>query len=416
MKVAIVCDSMSAFGGAERVIEQILALFPTADLFSVLDVIPKGQRSFLDNRKVQTSFLQNLPYVSHYYRKLLHYWPLAVEQLDVNPYDLVISSHHSVAYGVLTRPGQTHISYVHSPMRYAWDLQHEYLRSARLDRGPLGLLARRTLHKVRVWDYSAAQRPDAMATNSKFVAERLLKTHRRTAQVIHPPVAIDARTCASPNGAFAEDGYYLSLGRLVPYKRIDLLARAFARMPNRKLKIVGDGPDMAKIAALRAPNVEVLGFQSGTMVRHMLANAEAYVFAGIEDFGIAAVEAQAAGTPVIAYAAGGLLETVVGPHRPDPTGLFFAEQTESAVVAAVEAFEANRDLFTRDACVANAARFSERRFRDAFGDFVDQVLANPAAARDIPPDRPQIGMPFRDDFAKPPAAPIGSPAVHYPDL
>jgi glycosyltransferase involved in cell wall biosynthesis len=262
---------------------------------------------------------------------------------------------------------------VHSPMRYAWDLQHEYLRNAKLDRGVLSMVARRTLHKVRIWDYAAAQRPDAMAANSSFVAERLLKTHRRRAEVIHPPVAVDGRQ----HPRREKGGYYLSLGRLVPYKRVDLLARAFARMPQRRLKIVGDGPDMRKIAALGAPNVEVLGFRPDDQVHDLLAGAEAYVFAGIEDFGITAVEAQATGTPVIAYRAGGLAETVVGPHQPNPTGLFFAEQTEAAVMDAVDAFEQHKPHFTAEACVANAAGFSERRFRDAFAAFVEDALINP---------------------------------------
>ena len=369
MKVALVCDSMSAFGGAERVIEQILWIYPKADLFTVLDVVPEGQRGFLQGRSIQTSFLQKMPKIGSYYRKLLYFWPLAVEQLDVSAYDLVISSHHSVAYGVLTRPGQVHVSYVHSPMRYAWDLQHEYLRNAGLDRGTLGMLARFTLHKVRVWDYAAAQRPDAIAASSAFVAERLLRTHRREAKIIHPPVALDARPRDAGGHQRRRAGYYLSLGRLVPYKRVDLLARAFARMPHRRLKIVGEGPDLAKVAGLRAPNVEVLGFQPDDRVRDLLVGAEAYMFAGIEDFGITAVEAQAVGTPVIAYRAGGLTETVVGLHRPSPTGLFFTEQSEGAIVEAVEAFERNRHAFTADACIANAQRFSERRFRDSFAAF-----------------------------------------------
>lgn len=373
MRIAVVCDSMSAYGGAERVIEQILQLYPLADLFTVLDVVPKNQRSFLCGRNIQSSFLQDLPWIALYYRKLLHYWPLAVEQLDVTSYDLVISSHHSVAYGVLSRPGQVHVSYVHSPMRYAWDLQHEYLRMTRLDRGVLGMIARRTLHKMRIWDYAAAQRPDAMATNSAFVAKRLLKTHQRRAEVIYPPVAVEGKW----DPVREKGGYYLSLGRLVPYKRVDLLARAFARMPHRHLKIVGEGPDIQKIVALGTPNVEVLGFQPDDQVRVLLADAEAYIFAGVEDFGIAAVEAQAAGTPVIAYRKGGLAETVVGLHRPDPTGLFFDDQSEEAIIAAVEAFERSRHLFTAEASVANAARFSEQRFRSSFAAFVEKALATP---------------------------------------
>ncbi len=369
MRIAIVCDSMSAYGGAERVIEQLLKIYPSADVYTVLDVLPHDQRGFLDGRTVRSSFLQKLPKVERYYRKLLHYWPLAVEQLDVTSYDLVISSHHSVAYGVLTRPGQLHVSYVHSPMRYAWDLQHEYLREARLDRGVIGLLAKRTLHKVRIWDYAAAQRPDALVTNSHFVEQRLWRTHRRKAEVIYPPVRIDGRCHPRREG-----GYYLSVGRLVPYKRVALLARAFRMMPERRLKIVGDGPDRGRIAALAAPNVEILGFQPTGIVRELLAGARAYMFAGVEDFGISAVEAQAAGTPVIAFGAGGLLETVGGPDAKRPTGLFFREQTETAVVSAVDQFERNPNLFTAEACVTNAERFGEARFRQEFTCFVNATL------------------------------------------
>jgi glycosyltransferase involved in cell wall biosynthesis len=375
MKIALVCDSMSAYGGAERVIEQILGLYPTADVFTVLDVVPEGQRGFLGGREIRSSFLQKLPRVSRYYRKLLHVWPLAVEQLDVMDYDLVVSTHHSVAYGVLTRPGQVHVSYVFSPARYAWDLQHEYLREAGLDRGPMSLVARRTLHKMRLWDYAAAQRPDAMAACSKFVSERMWRVHRRQADVIYPPVPAVER----PAGVARED-YYVSVGRLVPYKRIDLLARAFSAMPGRRLKIVGTGPDAKKVAAACGPNVEMLGFRSNEEVRRLLAGARGFLFAGIEDFGITPIEAQALGTPVIALADGGLRETIIGergmgdPSEAAPTGLFFREQTVEAITAAVEAFERGLGRFTPEACVANAARFSEQAFRDGFRAFVDRAL------------------------------------------
>jgi glycosyltransferase involved in cell wall biosynthesis len=322
MKIALVCDTMSAYGGAERVIEQILAMYPTADVFTVLDAVPPGQRGFLGGRPIRSTFLQRLPRIPKYYRKLLHLWPLAVEQLDVMAYDLVISTHHSVAYGVLTRPGQVHVSYVFSPARYAWDLQHEYLREAKLDRGPLSLLARHTLHKMRLWDYAAAQRPDAVAGCSRFVSERMWRVHRRQADVIYPPVPAIARPAGVEKG-----DYYISVGRLVPYKRIELLARAFSQMPGRRLKIVGAGPDMKKVAASCGPNVEMLGFRSNDEVRSLLAGARAFMFAGIEDFGITAVEAQALGTPVIALADGGLQETVIGAPGPEATGLFFTEQT-----------------------------------------------------------------------------------------
>jgi glycosyltransferase involved in cell wall biosynthesis len=378
MKIAVVTDSMSAYGGAERVIEQILKLYPTSDIFTVLDVVPEGQRGFLGGRKIHSSSLQKLPFVAKYYRKLLHMWPLAVEQLDILDYDLVISTHHSVAYGILTRPGQTHVSYVFSPARYAWDLQHQYLRESGLDRGVLGMIARRTLHRMRLWDYAAAQRPDAMAACSEFVSDRMWRVHRRRAEVIYPPVPPVER----PQGV-ARGDYYLSVGRMVPYKRIDLLAQAFSQMPDRKLKIVGTGPDMKKIAAACGPNVEMLGFCSNDEVRNLMAGARAFMFAGIEDFGITPVEAQALGTPVIAYADGGLRETVIGAPAPNPTGVFFHEQSTTAIIGAVAQFENEIDQFTPEACIANADFFSEAAFRDSFRGFVDRALAaqrNPAVS------------------------------------
>lgn len=393
MKIALVCDTMSAYGGAERVIEQILALYPSADVFTVLDAVPEGQRRFLGEREIRSSFLQKLPRVSKYYRKLLHVWPLAVEQLDVMSYDLVISTHHSVAYGVLTRPGQVHVSYVFSPARYAWDLQHEYLREAGLDRGPMSLVARHTLHKMRLWDYAAAQRPDAMAACSRFVSERMWRVHRRQVEVIYPPVPRVERPAGVERG-----DYYVSVGRLVPYKRIDLLARAFAQMPGRRLKIVGTGPDAKKVAAACGPNVEMLGFRSNDEVRRLLAGARAFLFAGIEDFGITPVEAQALGTPVIAYADGGLRETVVGAPSAAPTGVFFREQSVPEIVRAVEGFERAMDRFTPQACVANADRFSERAFRDGFRAFVERALK---AERTSPAFAPPGAAPFEAAGAAP---------------
>jgi glycosyltransferase involved in cell wall biosynthesis len=367
---------MSAFGGAERVIQQILQIYPNADVFSVLNVVPENQQAFLGGRQVTSSFLQNLPFIERYYRHLLNLWPLAVEQLDVTEYDLVISSHHSVAYGVLTRPDQAHISYVHSPMRYAWDLQHQYLQQSRLGYGPLGLLARNILHKARIWDYAAAQRPDSIVTNSHFVAERMRRIHRRESMVVFPPVAVAGWPCRAVSGSDT----YVSIGRLVPYKRTDLLVRAFARMPHRRLKIVGEGPEARKLAAIAPPNVEILGYQPTAMVRELLAGARAYLFAGIEDFGITPVEAQAAGVPVIAYRGGGLMETVIGLDQLNPTGVFFDTQSEAAVIGAVEAFEANAPLITPANCVANAARFSEERFRDEFAGVVEAMLEAPRNA------------------------------------
>lgn len=381
--VAIVSDSMSAYGGAERVIEQILEVFPQADVFTVMDALPPGDRAFLGNRTVSTSFLNRMPGGRRFYRHLFSLWPLAVEQFDVTKYDLVISSHHSVAYGVLTHPDQVHVAYVHSPMRYAWDLQHEYLREAGLDRGIKGWVARRMLHSARIWDFCAAQRPDAMAANSAFVAARLRRLHGRESTCIYPPVAVESFPPPIPTED--REPFYLSVGRLVPYKRTELVMRAFARM-DRKLKIVGTGPDLARLRSVCPPNVELLGSIPTPDVHRLMATAQAYVFAGVEDFGITAVEAQAAGTPILAYGRGGLAETVRDISQPEPTGLFFHEQTEDAIIDAVQRFERpeTRALLQPAHCVANAASFSSARFREQLGDWIDTTMADAHKTRPTP--------------------------------
>lgn len=384
--VALVCDSMSAYGGAERVIEQVLAIFPQADVFTVMDALPDGARDFLGDRPLATSFLQRLPGGRRFYRSLLSLWPLAVEQFDVTRYDLVISSHHSVAYGVLTHPDQVHLSYVHSPMRYAWDLQHEYLQQARMTAGPKSWVARRMLHSIRQWDYCAAQRPDAIATNSDFVAHRLRRLHRRHSVTIHPPVAVAA--FPPPLARAEREPFFLSVGRLVPYKRADLLMRVFADMPERRLKIVGTGPDQARLARACPPNVEVLGSLPTAEVHALLRRAQAFVFAGIEDFGITAVEAQAAGTPVIAFHRGGLVETVRGLDQQRPTGVFFHEQTEAALALAIDQFE--QAEIHPEHCVANAARFSAERFRAEFAAWVGRATREARLARSQPVGSPAM--------------------------
>ena len=389
MKVALVSDSMSFYGGAERVIEQILRLYPSADVFSLVDVTPRDQRDFLGGREVHTTFLQRLPRIERIYRSLFPLWPVAVEQLDVRGYDLVISSHHSVAHGVVTSPSQVHVAYVHSPMRYAWDLQQEYLQEVGLEKGVRSAMARWVLHYARIWDSSAAQRPDAIAANSRFVQRRIKKFYGRESQLIYPPVAI--QKFSRPVGE--QRSNYISVCRLVPYKRVNLLVEAFARMPNRRLTVVGTGPDLVKISRKAPSNVEVLGWVENEAVVEAIGSAKAILYAGIEDFGITLVEAQAAGTPVIALGRGGATETVQALHRSlAPTGVLFDEQTPEAIIAAIEDFEQHEALITERNCIANAARFSEGRFRDEVKDFVEHAIdaafpgenRNPAAAARLP--------------------------------
>jgi glycosyltransferase involved in cell wall biosynthesis len=281
---------------------------------------------------------------------------------------LIISSSHAVAKGVLTGPDQLHVSYVHSPMRYAWDLQHQYLRESGLDRGLKGWVARWLLHRIRLWDLRTANGVDALIANSEFVARRIWKVYRRTARVIYPPVDV-----AKFGLATGKSDFYLTASRMVPYKRVPLIVEAFSAMPNRKLIVIGDGPEFKSAKLKAASNIQLLGYQPLEVLRDHMQRARAFVFAAEEDFGITAAEAQACGTPVIAFAKGGVSESVLGLECTEPTGLFFPTQTIEAIIGAVEEFDRNSERFSSTACRTNAERFSTERFRSEFADFIKQT-------------------------------------------
>ncbi|SMG01775.1 glycosyltransferase family 4 protein [Burkholderia singularis] len=362
MKVAIVHDWLVVHGGAERVLAQMIDCFPQADIYSLVDFLE--DRTCLRGRPVHTSFIQKLPFARKRYRNYLPLFPLAIEQFDLSGYDLIISSSYAVAKGVLNGPDQLHVSYVHSPVRYAWDLQHQYLNEAGLARGLKSGLARVLLHYIRNWDARSANGVDLIAANSRFVARRIRKTYRRDASVIYPPVDVDHLALCDK-----KDDFYLTASRLVPYKRIDLIVDAFSRTPSRKLVVIGDGPEADKIRALAGPNVTLLGYQPFDVLHDHLQRAKAFVFAAEEDFGISPVEAQACGTPVIAYGKGGVCESVRA-TGPAPTGLFYAEQTCESLIDALDRFDAMpASTFDSRACRENAQRFSAQHFRDAFSRF-----------------------------------------------
>lgn len=379
LKVAIVHDWLIIYGGAERVLEHIIDLYPQADLFSLIDFVPQEQRQFLRGKKPVTSFLQQLPGAKNHYRKLLPLMPLAIEQFDLSHYDLVISSHYSVAKGVLTGPNQTHVCYCHSPMRYAWDHYHEYLREMNLERGLKSWFARWQLHRIRGWDVQSAQSVDQFIANSKFVAKRIAKYYRREAWVIPPPV--DTQLFKLEHH---REDYFVCAGRFVPFKRLDLVAEAFARMPDKKLILIGDGPEMAKIKTKAGPNCTFTGFLPPEKVRDHISKARAFIFPSEEDFGIVPVEAQACGTPVIAYGRGGALETVqpwtASPENgPSATGLFFAEQTATSIITAVLEFEKIEHHFEPAAICRHANSFSVEAFKQSFSEAVIRAMAQHSA-------------------------------------
>lgn len=381
-RVAIVHDWLTVFAGAERVLEQLLLLYPNADLFAVCDFVPDSERTFLRGRKITTTFIQNLPGARTRYRSYLSLMPLAVEQLDLSGYDLVISSSHAVAKGVLTGPSQLHVSYIHSPIRYAWDMQHEYLRESGLDKGCKGWVAKWMLHKMRLWDLRTANGVDVFIANSAFIARRIWKVYRRQAEVIYPPVDVNS----FPVREDKED-YYLVASRLVPYKRVALVAEAFMRMPEKRLKVIGDGPERSKIERIAEghPNIEVMGYQPREILIDTMVGAKAFVFAAEEDFGIMPVEAQACGTPVIAYSRGGTLETVHGLESEYPTGVFFDEQSAVKIKEAVELFESSSDMISADACRTNAERFQAACFREEMKSLINRCWDEFSAGHSLPP-------------------------------
>jgi glycosyltransferase involved in cell wall biosynthesis len=361
MRVALVHDWFTVYAGAERVVEQILRVFPQADVYALVDFLKGEERGFLQGKRVRVSFIQRLPGAQQRYRTYLPLMPLAIEQFDLRGYDLVISSSHAVAKGVITGPDQLHICYCHSPIRYAWDLQHQYLKESGLERGVKSWIARALLHYLRLWDSRTTNGVDVFIANSRYIARRILKVYRRQAEVIYPPVDVEAFTLRQD-----KEDFYLTASRMVPYKRIDLIVEAFSRMPDKRLVVIGDGPEMPKVRAKAGPNVTLLGYQPFEVLRGYMQRAKAFVFAAEEDFGIAPVEAQACGTPVIAFGKGGATETVVAGE----TGVFFQDQNVSSLIKAIEEFE--KLSFDPLRVRKNAERFSSERFRREFAALIER--------------------------------------------
>ncbi|MEB3322662.1 MAG: glycosyltransferase [Synechococcaceae cyanobacterium] len=329
-------------GGAELVVREIDRLLSDQGRRPALCALVDGESrragSWLTGRTIRTSFVQRLPWGVSHVQQYLPLLPLAIEQLDVSGHPLVISSSHLVAKGVITGPDQLHVSYVHTPVRYAWDQMHPYLARSTLARGPLGPLVRLQLHHLRQWDVVSSLRVDALIANSRFTARRIRRFWRRRAEVVHPPVAVDRFRWDGPR-----DDVYLSLCRLVPNKRVDLVVEAFSRT-GLPLVVIGDGPERRRLEAMAGPSIRFLGRCDDTEANRWLERCRAYVYAGLEDFGIAPVEAMAAGAPVIGYGAGGLCDSVrsLADGAPHPTGLLFPEQTAASLAAALEHFEQSR--------------------------------------------------------------------------
>jgi len=376
MRTALVHEWLDTWAGSEQCLEKILSIYPDAELFALVNFLLPGLRSRIGERTVHTSFLQHIPGAARHFRQMLPLFPRAVESLDIASFDLVISNSHAVAKGVMTHAGQLHVCYCYSPIRYAWDLREEYLAQVGLDRGIRGWVARRMLDRIAAWDRRTSDRVDDFVAISHHIRERIARCYGREATVIYPPVTLgpfDARP--------RKRDRYVTVSRLVPYKRIDVLAAAFAHLPGRELVIVGEGPERNRIEAAAGSNVMLVGHASDERRDEILREARAFLFAAEEDFGIAPLEAQAAGVPVIAYGRGGIRETIHGLDDREPTGVFFDAQTPEAVADAVLRFEANEARFDAATCRRNAERFSVERFRREFAAHVEARYAEFRAKR-----------------------------------
>lgn len=374
MKKALVHDWFSVYAGAEKCVESFTNIWDDFEVYSLIDYLSDDDREvILKGKQVNTSFIQKLPKAKKSYRNYLPFFPLAVEQFDLTEYEVILSSSHAVAKGVLTRPDQLHISYVYSPIRYAWDLHFQYLRESGLDKGFKGWLAKYFLHKIRLWDVSTANRVDHYIAISHYIAKRIEKIYGKKADVIYPPVDTGSFTI----GDTTED-YYVTSSRMVPYKKIDLIVEALSQT-NHKLIVIGTGPDFDKIKAKAGENIELLGYQSFQDMISIIQKAKAYIFAAEEDFGIAPIEAQACGIPVIAYGKGATLETIVGSYTNEnsvqttDTGIFFEEQTVHSLLQAVSLFEKEISKFSKDTIRNNSLRFSKERFEKEFEEKVNKI-------------------------------------------
>lgn len=364
MKKALVQDWYYVNGGAEKVIHSINNIWDDFNHYALIDFLNEEDRAFiLKGKQAKTSFIQKLPTAKSNHRKFLQLFPYAIEQFDLSEYDLIVSSSGFVSKGVLTHQNQTHICYCHSPMRYAWDLYHSYLKDVGLNKGLKGMYVKYVLHKLRLWDIASLNRVDHFVANSNHIARRIKKVYNREAEVIYPPVDINKFQLETN-----KEDYYLTASRMVPHKKIKIIAQAFSKMKDKKLIILGDGPEMKQIKSFATSNIELLGHVEYQDLVSYLQKAKAFVFAAEEDFGIAPVEAQACGTPVICLGKGGCAETIINKE----TGLFFYNQDHEDIIEAVKAFE--KIDFDYNVVRNNAIRFSKERFEKEFEAFVNSKV------------------------------------------
>ncbi|MCH9028190.1 MAG: glycosyltransferase family 4 protein [Bacteroidetes bacterium] len=360
LKTAIVHEWFVGYAGSERVVESFTNIFPDADVFSLVDFLNDDERRIiLKGKRAHTSFIQKLPFARKKHRNYLPLFPKAIEKLDLSGYDVILSSSHAVAKGVIKNPDQLHITYCHSPMRYIWDQADQYLK------GTKGLIAKLFINYLRKWDLKSESNVDFFIANSHHIAEKIKRIYNRGAEVIYPPVDVDKFGM----GEHKED-YYLTASRLVPYKRNDLIVEAFNAMPDKKLVVIGKGPELKKIKSIAKENIQVMGYQSPEVLKDYMQKAKAFVFAAEEDFGIIVVEAMSCGTPVIAWNNGGTAETVID----GKTGIHFSEQTKESIITAINKFETSLNMFDPRVVRSHAEQFSRKIFEENISSFLKKKV------------------------------------------
>lgn len=364
MRVAVVHDWLVVNGGAEKVLKEIINCFSTdieLDVFSIVDFLNKSDRDeLIRGKKVKTTFIQKLPFAKRYFRNYLPLFPLAIERLDLSKYDLIISSSYAVAKGIIKSKNQLHICYCHTPIRYAWDLENEYLNELK---GFKKVIAKIVLGYIRKWDLKSTNRVDFFIANSLNISERIKRIYNRDSIVIYPPVNLEKFT-----GNIIKSDYYFTSSRLVSYKKVDLIIRTFNELPHLKLVVSGDGPEQKKLQLIANKNISFVGYLKENELINYMQKAKAFILAANEDFGITSIEAQSCYTPVIAYKKGGYLETIIE----NKTGMFFSDQSTECMKETILIFEKKNIDFKQEEFEKNVSRFSEKTFQKHFKELIEK--------------------------------------------
>ena len=364
LKKALIHDWFTVYAGAERCIESFTNIYQDFDIYSLIDYLDEESRKIiLKGKKVNTSFIQKIPGSKKLYRNLLPLFPFAIEDFNLKNYDLILSSSSSIAKGILKHSEQLHICYCHTPMRYAWDLYHEYLDNIK---NPLKkILIKYFMNKIRLWDLGTANRVDYFIANSNYIKKRIWNVYRRESTVIYPPVDVEKFNLNTN-----KEDYYFTASRFVPYKKIDIIAAAFSKMKDKKLIIMGNGPEEEKIKqkAAGCKNIEIINYKNFEVFKEYMEKARGFLFAADEDFGITPVEAQACGTPVIAFGKGGVLETVIE----NKTGTFFHKQETENIIDSIKNFEKNIEPKLNYSFIRkHSEKFSRKRFETEINNFIE---------------------------------------------